>query len=70
MGFPLVDGPELFVENAWVDMLRDAFSHNHTVRVESEFDTEAGTNGVVRTVTLVKGAPFNVGELVDDESDG
>ncbi len=69
MGFPLADGPELFVEEAWVDMLRDAFNHNHTVRVESEFDTEAGTNGVIRTITLVKGAPFNTGELADENDD-
>jgi hypothetical protein len=54
MGFPLTEDGDLPVHQAWMGMLRDAFTHGHTVLVESDFDTAAGNNGVVRMVTLAK----------------
>ena len=54
MGFRLQQDSDRVVHEGWLDMLRDAFNLNHTVIVESDFDTQAGNNGVIRTVTLTK----------------
>jgi hypothetical protein len=54
MGFRLQQDAGRVVHDGWLDMLRDAFNLNHTVLVKSDFDTQAGTNGVIRTVTLTK----------------
>ena len=54
MGFPLTDDADRLVYEGWLEMLREAFSRNHTVVVESDFDTQGGNNGVVRMVTLTK----------------
>jgi hypothetical protein len=54
MGFPLTEDGDFAVHQGWLAMLRDAFTHNHTVLIESDFDTEAGNNGVIRMVTLTK----------------
>jgi hypothetical protein len=54
MGFPLDEDGDLFVHQGWLAMLHEAFTHDHTVLVESDFDTDAGDNGVIRMVTLVK----------------
>lgn len=54
MGFPLNNDANRLVHEGWLEMLREAFTHNHTVLVESDFDTQGGNNGVVRMVTLTK----------------
>jgi hypothetical protein len=54
MGFRLQEDQDRVVHEGWLDMLRDAFNLNHTVLVESDFDTQAGNNGVIRMVTLTK----------------
>jgi hypothetical protein len=54
MGFRLQEDADRVVHEGWLDMLRDAFNHDHTVIVESDFDTQAGNNGVIRTVVLTK----------------
>jgi hypothetical protein len=54
MGFRLQQDADRVVHEGWLDMLRDAFNLNHTVIVESDFDTQAGNNGVIRTVVLQK----------------
>jgi hypothetical protein len=53
MGFPLEDDGDQLVHEAWVSMLRDAFTHGLTVEVLSDHETERGNHGVIRDLTLV-----------------
>lgn len=52
LGFPLTDDERAHVHQAWVGMLRDAFTHGYTVSIVADHDTEGGQRGVIREITL------------------
>lgn len=54
LGFPLAEDENRLVHEAWVAMLRDAFSHRLTVEILSDHDTEEGNNGVIRDLVLTR----------------